>query len=95
MTDDGLSNAIESAAAEAPYQPFVDWEGEIAVAMLRVLTHRLGSEFAEEVRLELVAKATRWRKSDDEEERQDAPLMEELVNHPFWSELGATSSHQG
>ncbi|MEA3053759.1 MAG: hypothetical protein QOG72_2662 [Sphingomonadales bacterium] len=87
MTGNEWKETLAAELEAAPHIPYVDWSGEIAIATLRVLTRRLGPDFAQDVRSELSAKALRWRTSGDDGDQQDAPLLEELVAHSLWEEL--------
>lgn len=61
---------------------------EIALAMLRVLTRRLGTEFARDVRDEISRKAKEAAADGTEYGAAMAEHMRKTVRAPIWSALG-------
>lgn len=92
MDKDELARSVDEMLKDLPepkYVPYVDQRAEVAGAMLNVLARRLGPDFVNEVRDEIRARALRCEKSDDSDDRADAPLLREFADDDaLWARVG-------
>lgn len=77
-----------SPDAEQIYVPDVQslFAGEMARALLVVLSRRLGPDFAREVHNEIYARTAAYEESCPDD-RRDGHVLENLLSAPFWDPL--------
>lgn len=73
-------------------QPFVLPAEVLAIAMLEVLTDRLGKDFAIDVRDAITGRAKRFAGSDDPLDQQEAPLIAAVAEWPLFHRLGVIAN---
>jgi regulator of protease activity HflC (stomatin/prohibitin superfamily) len=64
-----------------------DWALEISIATVRVLSRRLGTSFAAEVRAEIASKADRLAARGEAGDEAQAEDIRSLTLEPFWDQL--------
>lgn len=88
MDKDELDKMLKDLP-EPEYVPFVDQRAEVSGAMLNVMARRLGPDFVNEVREEIRARALHCGKSEDPDDRADAPLLRAFADDDaLWATVG-------
>ena len=85
MSDEELQKSIDEAIANAPRVPYIDWGTALAANILRELESRMPG-FSDGVRARIMARADKLATSDDEKDREDAPLWRELADAKLFTE---------